>query len=128
MARIPEPVQNLVDAFSRLPGIGPRTASRLTFYLLKNNEAVALQLADALENLHPRTHLCRECFNITTADKELCDVCADEKRDQDVICVVESPMDVIVLINLASPFRCLITALELAFSSFSKVTGPTTPS
>ena len=51
MARIPEPVQNLVDAFSRLPGIGPRTASRLTFYLLKNNEAAALQLADALENL-----------------------------------------------------------------------------
>ena len=52
MARIPEPVQNLVDAFSRLPGIGPRTASRLTFYLLKNNEAAALQLADSLENLH----------------------------------------------------------------------------
>ena len=52
MARIPEPVQNLVDAFSRLPGIGPRTASRLTFYLLKNNEATALQLAEALENLH----------------------------------------------------------------------------
>lgn len=97
MARIPEPVQNLVDAFSRLPGIGPRTASRLTFYLLKNNEATALQLADALENLHTKTHLCKECFNITTADKELCDVCADEKRDQDVICVVESPMDVIVL-------------------------------
>ena len=56
-----------------------------------------MQLADALKNLHTQTHLCRECFNITTADRELCDVCADEKRDQDVICVVESPMDVIVL-------------------------------
>lgn len=97
MARIPEPVQNLVDAFSRLPGIGPRTASRLTFYLLKNNEAAALQLAEALENLHVQTHLCSECFNITTSDRELCEICADEKRDQDVICVVESPMDVIVL-------------------------------
>ena len=97
MARVPEPVQNLVDAFSRLPGIGPRTASRLTFYLLKNNEAAALQLADALENLHTQTHLCSRCYNITTADRDLCEICADEKRDQDVICVVESPMDVIVL-------------------------------
>ena len=97
MARIPEPIQNLVDAFSRLPGIGPRTASRLTFYLLKNNEAVSLQLADALINLHQQTHLCSECFNITTSDKDLCDICLDEKRDQDTICVVESPMDVIVL-------------------------------
>ena len=97
MARVPEPVQNLVDAFSRLPGIGPRTASRLTFYLLKNNEAAALQLADALENLHTQTHLCSRCYNITTADRDLREICADEKRDQDVICVVESPMDVIVL-------------------------------
>lgn len=97
MARIPEPVQNLVDAFSRLPGIGPRTASRLTFYLLKNHEAQAIQLAEALENLHKQTHLCKECFNITTADRELCEICEDDKRDQDVICVVESPMDVIVL-------------------------------
>ena len=97
MARVPEPIQNLVDAFSRLPGIGPRTASRLTFYLLKNNEAAALSLADALINLHQQTHLCRECFNITTSDKDLCDICMDEKRDSDTICVVESPMDVIVL-------------------------------
>lgn len=97
MANVPQPVQNLVDAFSRLPGIGPRTASRLTFYLLKSHDDTAMRLADALENLQTATALCKECYNITLAGQDLCEVCADSKRDQDVICVVESPMDVIVI-------------------------------
>lgn len=97
MTNIPAPVQNLIDAFSRLPGIGPRTASRLTFYLLKNKDDTAAALADALMNLNVQTGFCKECFNITLAGKEKCEVCEDEKRDQNVICVVESPMDVIVL-------------------------------
>lgn len=97
MANVPAPVQNLIDAFSRLPGIGPRSASRLTFYLLKNNNEICLNLANALEGLHSQTVFCKECFNITVAGHDLCDVCANEKRDQNVLCVVETPMDVIVL-------------------------------
>ena len=97
MPNMPLPVQNLIDSFSRLPGIGPRTASRLTFYLLKNSDEVPLQLADALQKLHSDTDLCTECFNITLAGRGLCEVCANPNRDQNVICVVESPMDVIVL-------------------------------
>lgn len=97
MANMPLPVQNLIDAFSRLPGIGPRTASRLTFYLLKNSDEIPLQLADALQRLHADTGLCSECFNITLKSNSLCEVCSNPKRDQNVLCVVESPMDVIVL-------------------------------
>ena len=97
MATIPAPVQDLIDAFSMLPGIGPRTASRLTFYLLRNNTEVNQKLADALINLKSETALCKECFNITLAGHDLCAVCSNEQRDQDVLCVVESPMDVIVL-------------------------------
>ena len=80
-----------------LPGIGPRTASRLTFYLLKNNTDIHQRLADALINLKSETALCRECFNITLSGNDLCSICSNEQRDQDVLCVVESPMDVIVL-------------------------------
>ncbi len=97
MANIPAPVQNLIDAFSKLPGIGPRTASRLTFFLLRNNDDIGLKLSEALLNLKSATALCSECFNITLAGHDLCEICADSHRDQDVLCVVEAPMDVIVL-------------------------------
>ncbi|NMA13365.1 MAG: recombination protein RecR [Chloroflexi bacterium] len=97
MASIPSPVQNLIDAFSRLPGIGPRTASRLTFFLLKNNTEIGENLATALTNLKQQTGICKECFNITLADQPLCSICANDQRDNSVLCVVESPMDVIVL-------------------------------
>ena len=97
MALIPESVQALIDAFSRLPGIGPRTASRLTFFLLKNESDAGEALAEALTKLKCETAFCPECFNIMTAGKERCDICASSSRDEDVLCVVESPMDVIVL-------------------------------
>jgi recombination protein RecR len=89
------PVAKLIDEFSRLPGIGPKTASRLVFYLLRAPEEQAQSLADALRELRERTTFCSLCFNITESDP--CVVCTDEKRDRSVICVVEEPLDVIAI-------------------------------
>ncbi len=95
MQLLVEPVAKLIDEFSRLPGIGPKTASRLTFYLLRAPKEQSEALADALRELRERTTFCSICFNITEADP--CAVCADEKRDRSVICVVEEPLDVIAI-------------------------------
>jgi len=97
MPILPEPVQNLIDAFERLPGIGPKSASRLTFYLLRSSGEQAAQLADALTKIKSSTALCKTCFNITMADQELCDICGNPKRDPELICVVEEPLDVLAL-------------------------------
>jgi len=91
----PAPVTKLIDEFSRLPGIGPKTASRLTFYLLRNPAEHAIALADALRELHEKVVFCSQCFNIAESDP--CPVCADEHRDQSVICVVEEPLDVLAI-------------------------------
>jgi recombination protein RecR len=95
MQLLVEPVARLIDEFSRLPGIGPKTASRLVFYLLRAPEEQAQALADALRELHERTTFCSVCFNITESDP--CLICTDEKRDRSVICVVEEPLDVIAV-------------------------------
>jgi recombination protein RecR len=97
MAALPEPVQNLINAFSRLPGVGPKTASRLTFFLLRGADDVSMQLADALVKLKTETAFCQTCFNITLAGQTECDICADPRRDEASLCVVEEPMDVMVL-------------------------------
>ncbi len=95
MQLLVEPVARLIDEFSRLPGIGPKTASRLVFYLLRAPEEQAQSLADALRDLRARITFCSICFNITESDP--CAVCTDEKRDRSVICVVEEPLDVIAI-------------------------------
>jgi recombination protein RecR len=95
MQLLVEPVARLIDEFSRLPGIGPKTASRLAFYLLRAPKEQAQSLADALRELRERITFCSICFNITEADP--CAVCADEGRDRSVICVVEEPLDVIAI-------------------------------
>jgi recombination protein RecR len=97
MALLPAPVQNLISAFERLPGIGPKSASRLAFYILRNDETVAKQLADALLALKSNISLCPVCFNIKLAEGEVCEICADERRDGSVLCVVEEPLDVLAL-------------------------------
>jgi recombination protein RecR len=94
---IPEPVQRLIDAFSRLPGIGPKTASRLTFYLLRGAEDLSFDLSEALAELKANTAYCQQCFNITTADRTLCEICAHPQRDSTLVCVVEEPLDVLAL-------------------------------
>lgn len=97
MRTLPEPVQNLVDAFSRLPGIGPKTASRLTFYLLRAPEDLAQSLSQALISIKQDTGLCEVCFNITHKNRPVCEVCSSEHRDLQVLCVVEEPLDVLAI-------------------------------
>ena len=91
---LPQPIQDLINAFSRLPGIGPKTASRLTFYLLRAPEDISKNLADALSYLKSKTTYCQVCYNITLADREVCEICEDDTRDPGLICVVEEPLDV----------------------------------
>jgi recombination protein RecR len=90
-----EPVARLIEEFSRLPGIGPKTASRLTFFLLRAPEEQARALAEALAGLKENVRLCSRCFNITLNDP--CAICASETRDQRTICVVEEPLDVLAI-------------------------------
>jgi recombination protein RecR len=97
MAGLPEPVQALITAFERLPGIGPKTASRLCFHMLRQPEEVSRSLAEALLAIKSATALCPVCFNITAAGQPMCEVCADSRRDDSMLCVVEEPLDVLVV-------------------------------
>ena len=94
---LPEPIQNLITAFERLPGIGPKSASRLAFFLLRAPEDASRSLAEALIAFKEQTSFCPECFNIMLAGSERCEICASSARDQAVICVVEEPLDVIAM-------------------------------
>ena len=91
----PEPVARLIEEFSRLPGIGPKTASRLTFFLLRSPAEQAESLAEALRQMRERITFCSTCFNIT--EESPCPVCRDEERDRSLICVVEEPLDVLAI-------------------------------
>jgi recombination protein RecR len=92
---IPEPVSKLTEAFARLPGIGPKTAARLTYFLLRAPDEVSLSLAEALQNLKTATTFCSVCYNITVNDP--CDICSDSKRDGRIVAVVEEPLDVLAI-------------------------------
>ena len=94
---LPAPIRDLINAFSRLPGIGPKTASRLTFYLLTAPDDLSQDLAAALSALKTQTTYCQTCFNITITGQTQCEICTDADRDQDVICVVEEPLDVLAI-------------------------------
>jgi recombination protein RecR len=94
---LPEPIQKLINALERLPGIGPKSASRLAFFLLRAPEELSQDLAEALSGLKSRTAFCQECFNITLAGRTVCEVCDDPKRDAGIICVVEEALDVLAL-------------------------------
>jgi len=96
---LPNSIQDLIVALERLPGIGPKTASRLAFYILRAPEEISSQLADALRDIKTRITFCQECFNLTTAGRNLCEVCDNPQRDGSVICVVEEPLDVLALEN-----------------------------
>lgn len=94
---LPAPLQDLINAFERLPGIGPKSASRLAFYLLRAQDNLGQDLADALDGFKDKLAFCEECFNITTAGRELCEICDDSRRDPSIICVVEDALDVLSL-------------------------------
>jgi recombination protein RecR len=90
-----EPVARLIEAFARLPGIGPKTAQRLTFHLLRAPDAEARALAAALVAVRDQVVFCDRCFNIS--DQPLCPICRDSARDTTRLCVVEEPLDVLAL-------------------------------
>jgi len=94
---LPEPIRKLINAFERLPGIGPKSASRLAFYLLRAPEDVSQDLSEALNGLKDKIAFCEECFNITEAGRTRCEVCENPKRDSSQICVVEEALDVLAL-------------------------------
>lgn len=93
--KIPKAIQNLIESFEKLPGIGSKTAQRLTFYLLHVPQGELDRFALSIQNLKKETVLCSECFTI--AETNPCDICSDSKRDKSVICVVEQPLDVLAL-------------------------------
>jgi recombination protein RecR len=95
VAYYPEPVARLIDALQRLPGIGPKTAQRLTFYLLKRPTDEVRELGDALVAVKEKITYCRTCFNVT--DEDPCRICDDPRRDDHVICVVEEPNDLLAM-------------------------------
>lgn len=117
---VPESVTRLIDEFSRLPGIGPKTASRLTFFLLRASADQATALADALRDLKTRTRFCEICFNITEFSP--CGVCQSEGRSRQVICVVEEPLDVLA-VERTRQFTGLYHVLHGAISPMEGI-GP----
>jgi recombination protein RecR len=94
---LPDPIQNLISALERLPGIGPKTASRLAFYLLRAPGEISGSLSEALADLKTKIAFCQDCFNITSAGRERCEICESGSRDATIICVVEEPLDVLAL-------------------------------
>ena len=90
-----EPVARLIEAFARLPGIGPKTAQRLTYHLLRAPDAEARTLAGALVDVRDHVVFCDRCFNIS--DQPLCPICRDPSRDESSLCVVEEPLDVLAI-------------------------------
>ncbi|HHH82460.1 MAG TPA: recombination protein RecR [Chloroflexi bacterium] len=96
-ARVPRPVERLIEAFARLPGIGPKTASRLTYYLLRAAPQESEELAGALRDLRATTRFCSRCHNITNLEQDPCAICVDPTREGGVICVVEDPLDVLAI-------------------------------
>jgi recombination protein RecR len=93
----PKSFRQLVQEFSKLPGVGPRTATRYAFFLLRKTDAEVGQLAEAIGNLKKETKVCRNCFNIS--ESELCEFCSNPKRDRSVICIVEEAINIPVIEN-----------------------------
>lgn len=115
-----EPVARLIEAFARLPGVGPKTASRLTFHLLRAPETEARALAAALIAVREQVVFCERCFNIS--ERPICSICDDTRRDATKLCVVEEPLDVLAL-ERTSEFKGLYHVLHGAISPIDGV-GP----
>lgn len=95
MRSVPRSVERLIEELNRLPGIGPKTASRLTFHLLRSSQEQAQALAKAIGELHEMVVTCSVCFNIAEASP--CPICDDSQRDRTMLCVVEEPLDVLAI-------------------------------
>src|SRR5205807_5281934 len=95
MPQIPEPLERLIQELSRLPGIGPKTAQRLAFHLLRVDRVRADSLAQAIEDVKARIGYCERCYNISEGG--LCAICLSSRRDQSLLCVVETALDVLAV-------------------------------
>lgn len=91
----PSCIQNLINEFSKLPGIGPKAAERIVFYLLEKPKQEVKTFIQALIEVKTKTKICKQCFNVS--ENELCRICSDSKRDKTIICVVENALDIIPL-------------------------------
>ena len=119
-AATPEPIARLIEEFARLPGIGPKSAQRLAYHVLRAPEDEALALARALGDVKRRIVFCGSCFNITEDDP--CALCADDQRDRALLCVVEEPLDVLV-VERTGGYRGLYHVLHGALNPIEGV-GP----
>jgi len=97
MSVLPKSVENVINEFSRLPGVGPKSASRMTYHYLRSSRLDATKLANALLEMDKEVKSCTKCFNVS--DKDVCDICSSKLRKQEKICVVEEPLDVVAFEN-----------------------------
>lgn len=121
------PVQELIDELGRLPGIGPKSAQRVAFHILRIEAIDALRLADAIRDVKARISFCRRCFNVAERDTDgdtepQCGVCTDSRRDSSIVCVVEDPRD-IVAVEKTQEFHGRYHVLQGAISPIAGI-GP----
>jgi recombination protein RecR len=114
------PVQDLIDELGRMPGVGPKSAQRIAFHLLKLSRDDALRLARAITEVKDKVAFCERCFNV--AEGPLCGICADERRDPQLLCVVEEPRD-IVAVEKTHEFKGRYHVLQGAISPIEGI-GP----
>jgi len=93
MSVLPKTVEKVIEEFSKLPGIGPKSAARMAYHYLRSPNKDATELSKVLKEMDDNIHFCKECFNVT--DKEICDICSSKLRDKSKVCVVEEPLDVV---------------------------------
>ncbi len=117
---VPKPIQNLIEAFEKLPGIGPKTAQRLTYYLLHVPQLQLDELAAAASNLKKQTVICSVCKNVN--EHNPCDICSDVQRDQSLVCVVEQPLDILAL-EKSGKYQGVYHVLHGAISPLNNI-GP----
>jgi recombination protein RecR len=98
MAELPKSIKNLISYFERLPGVGPKSASRLVFYLLNTPESFVREMSNSLLAIKKEIKICKECFSV--AESDICEICGDEKRNKKTICVVEKAIDVMAIENI----------------------------
>ncbi len=120
MIKLPLVLQQLIESFQRLPGIGPKTAERLTFYLTHVPQSELDRFADALLNLKTKSATCQTCFNI--ADSDPCLICSSQDRDKNLVCVVEQPLDLLA-IEKAGSYKGVYHILQGAVNPLNNI-GP----
>jgi len=113
------PIQDLIEEFSKLPGIGPKSAQRVAFHLLKLPAEDARRLSEAIQVVKDKVRLCERCFNVS--DQDLCGYCSDQRRDQSIICVVQEPPDIVAL-ERTREYMGLYHVLQGAISPIEGVT------